>query len=408
MARFLFRNFDPFRIIFLVFHTHNPYGNGVPVNRSVRTVGLLSLGFALAACGPSGPQRPPVAVEQAPVQNATFTDDVDTVSTLEAYELVQLAAQTSGRVLELKIGQGDQIQPGQLLVVLDQTQQRADLAAQKAKAETAKLDWQREEFLARVGASSLRQRDSYRTRYVSASEEVKSLEATLSYSNLRSPTAGTVADVQVKVGDVVQRNQPFTSVVKNNMLEARVEVPAVFGERLALGQPVILTAPGSAKVLATGKVDSIDPQVNVQTQGLLVKALFANTDGTLRSGQRLRTRVQLQSQQKISVPFAAVTQTSGQSFVYRTGTFADLKANPGKADIERISKGIELGRLPKDTLFALQTPVTVGELQNNRYPITQGLTLNQKVITTNLLNLKHGMPVQIKSAGSSAASAATN
>ena len=347
-------------------------------------------------------------MEQAPVQNATFTDDVDTVSTLEAYELVQLAAQTSGRVLELKISQGDQIQPGQLLVVLDQTQQRAKLAAQKAKAETAKLDWQREEFLARVGAASLRQRDSYRTRYISAAEEVKSLEATLSYSNLRSPTGGTVADVQVKVGDVVQQNQPFTSVVKNNRLEARVEVPAVFGERLALGQPVILTAPGSTKVLATGQVDSIDPQVNAQTQGLLVKALFANTDGRLRSGQRLRTRVQLQSQQKISVPFAAVTQTSGQSFVFRMGSFAELKANPGKTDIERISKGIELGKLPANTLFALQTPVTVGELQNNRYPIVKGLSLNQKVITTNLLNLKHGMPVQLKPAGAASGSAAKN
>ena len=380
----------------------------MPVNRSVRAVGLLSLGLVLTACGPSDPQRPPVAVEQAPVQNARFTDDVDTVSTLEAYELVQLAAQTSGRVLELKISQGDQIEPGQLLVVLDQTQLRADLAAQKAKAATAKLDWQREEFLARVGASSLRQRDSYRTRYISAAEEVKSLEATLSYSNLRSPTGGTVADVQVKVGDVVQRNQPFTSVVKNNRLEARVEVPAVFGERLAIGQPVLLTAPGSSKVLATGTVDSIDPQVNAQTQGLLVKALFANDDGKLRSGQRLRTRVQLQSQQKMSVPFAAVTQTSGQSFVFRMGSFEDLKADPGKADIERISKGIELGKLPANTLFALQTPVTVGELQNNRYPITKGLSLNQKVITTNLLNLKHGMPVQLKPAGASSASAPKN
>lgn len=378
------------------------------MNRSVRAVGLLSLGLVLTACGPSDPQRPPVAVEQAPVQNARFTDDVDTVSTLEAYELVQLAAQTSGRVLELKISQGDQIEPGQLLVVLDQTQLRADLAAQKAKAATAKLDWQREEFLARVGASSLRQRDSYRTRYISAAEEVKSLEATLSYSNLRSPTGGTVADVQVKVGDVVQRNQPFTSVVKNNRLEARVEVPAVFGERLAIGQPVLLTAPGSSKVLATGTVDSIDPQVNAQTQGLLVKALFANDDGKLRSGQRLRTRVQLQSQQKMSVPFAAVTQTSGQSFVFRMGSFEDLKADPGKADIERISKGIELGKLPANTLFALQTPVTVGELQNNRYPITKGLSLNQKVITTNLLNLKHGMPVQLKPAGASSASAPKN
>ena len=379
---------------------------GVPVNRSVRLAGGLVLGLGLTACGPSGPKRPPVSVQQAPVEMARFTEDVDTVSTLEAYELVQLAAQATGRVLELKIRQGDQVRPGQLLVVLDQEQQRAALAEQKAKAATAKVDWQREEFLAREGAASLRDRDAYRTRYIAAAEQVKALEATLSYSNLRSPTAGTVADVQVKVGDIVQQNQPFTSLVQNNALEARVEVPAVFGDRLALGQPVLLSAPGSGTLLATGKVESIDPQVNPQTQGLLVKALFANGDGKLRSGQRLRTRVQLQSKQLLSVPFAALTQTSGQSFVFRMGTFAELKANPGKADIERISKGIQHGKLPANTMFALQTPVTVGELQNNRYPITKGLSLNQKVITTNLLNLKHGMPVQLKSSGAGAGSPA--
>ena len=321
--------------------------------------------------------------------------------------MVELAAQTSGRVTELKVSQGDRIEAGQLLVVLDQVQARAALAEQRAKAETAKVDWEREEFLAKAGAASLRQRDSYRLKYIAAVEKVKSLEAELSYKNLRSPTAGTVANVQVKVGDVVNQNQPFTSVVQNNILEAKVEVPAVYGDRLAIGQPVILSAPGTVKPLATSFIESIDPQVNPQTQGLLVKALFDNNDGQLRSGQRLRTRVQLKSGQQISVPFEAVTQTSGQSFVFRVGNFADLKANPGKADIERISQGIEKGKVPENALFALQTPVNIGQVQNNRYPVTKGLKLNEKVITSNLLNLKHGMPIQVKTqrAGSQPAAA---
>ena len=321
--------------------------------------------------------------------------------------MVELAAQTSGRVTELKVSQGDRIDAGQLLVVLDQVQARAALAEQRARAATAKVDWEREEFLAKEGAASLRQRDSYRLKYIAAIEKVKALEAELTYSNLRSPTAGTVADIQVNVGDVVQQNQPFTSVVQNNILEAKVEVPAVYGDRLAIGQPVILSVPGTVKPLATSQIESIDPQVNPQTQGLLVKALFNNDDGRLRSGQRLRTRVQLKSGQQISVPFAAVTQTSGQSFVFRIGNFTDLKANPGKADIERISKGIERGKLPENALFALQTPVKIGEIQNNRYPITKGLKLNEKVITSNLLNLKHGMPIQVKTqrAGSQPAAA---
>ena len=368
---------------------------------------VLLTAMSISACGGSDEQTPVLPVQQASVLEATFTDDIDTVSTLEANELVELAAQTSGRVTEIKVSQGDRIDAGQLLVVLDQVQERAALAEQRAKAATAKVDWEREEFLAKAGAASLRQRDSYRTRYIAAVEKVKALEAQLSYSNLRSPTAGTVANVQVKVGDVVTQNQPFTSVVQNNILEAKVEVPAVYGDRLAIGQPVILSVPGTVKPLATSQIESIDPQVNPQTQGLLVKALFNNDDGQLRSGQRLRTRVQLKSGQQISVPFAAVTQTSGQSFVFRVGSFADLKANPGKSDIERISQGIERGKLPENALFALQTPVNIGEVQNNRYPVTKGLKLNEKVITSNLLNLKHGMPIQVKTqrAGSQPAAA---
>ena len=56
---------------------------------------------------------------------AEFTEEVDTVSTLEASNLVELAAQSGGRILELKIRQGDEVEPGQLLVVLDQAQLQA-------------------------------------------------------------------------------------------------------------------------------------------------------------------------------------------------------------------------------------------------------------------------------------------
>lgn len=351
--------------------------------------------ITVSSCGPDAPKQPPPPKVQAVMtQMAEFTEGVDTVSTLQSTNLVELAAQSSGRILELKISQGDVVAAGQLLIVLDQAQQQAKLAEDKAKAESAKANWLRYKYLAENGATSQQELDRFRTQFISAQETVKSSEATLSYSNLRSPSAGIVADVKPQVGDVIQQGEVFTSLVQNGELEAQVEVPAVFADRLAVGQPVLLSAPGSDTILAKGTVDSIDPRITATTQGLLVKAVFPNTDGKLRDGQRLRTRVQLQAKQELSVPFAAVTQTSGQSFVFRLGTFEELKANPGKVDLERLEKGINAGKLPANASFALQTPVSLGELENARYPITKGLQLNQRVATTNLLNLKHGMPVQ--------------
>ena len=112
---------------------------------------LITVG-ACKAEGPAAP--PPPKVQAVSTRMAEFTEGVDTVSTLEASNLVELAAQSAGRILELKIRQGDEVEPGQLLVVLDQAQLQAQLAEERAKAETAKINWERYDYLAPGGASS--------------------------------------------------------------------------------------------------------------------------------------------------------------------------------------------------------------------------------------------------------------
>lgn len=353
---------------------------------------------ALSACGGKGEaQKPLPEVQQAAVTEASFTDDIDTVSTLEANDLVQLAAQASGRVLQLNISQGDEVQPGQLLITLDQAQEQARLASSRAQEQKDLLELKRYEFLVPQGAAEASERDQRRAIYIASRAQVRAQEATLAYSNLKSPIGGTVADVTVKVGDVVRSGDPFTKLIRNNTLEARVEIPSTSATRVKVGLPVLLSLPGSDEVLAKSTVRSVDPNISSETQALLALAVFPNPDGKLRNGQRLRTRLQLEERKEPSVPFSAVTQSSGQSFVFRLGTFKQLEAQPGKADIARIKKGIEAGKIPSTTLFALQTPVNLGSLQNNRYPVTKGLKLGEKVITSNLLSLRHGVPVKVKS-----------
>ena len=131
-----------------------------------------------------------------------------------------------------------------------------------------------------------------------------------------------------------------------------------------------------------------------------MKAVFPNTDGhTSKDGQRLRTRVQIKAEQQLAVPFRRCHPDLRSELRLPPRQLSrNSRENPGKADLEKLEKGIKAGKLPANAQFALQTPVTVGELQNNLYPITEGLKLNQRVATTNLLNLRHGMPVQVQPA----------
>ena len=363
-------------------------------HKASAAVAVLSTAWLLIACGAEqAAQVRPLPVDVTATQPTPFADQVVTISTLEAVDAVQLAAQAGGRIQELRIRQGDRVRPGQLLVVLDQAQLQAQVVSLRAARSKNALNYRRFEFLARVGAASAIQRDELRQAYIESTAALKATEADLAYKDLRSPIGGIIGDITVKPGDVIRAGDPFTTVIRNGDLTARIEVPATLRNRLRPGLTVLLEDPGSSAPLARGVVHSIDPSVQPGSQVLLVKAGFDNANGRLRNGLRVRTRVVLDRRNRLSVPVGAVTQSSGQSYVYRVGTLAELEREPGQAPLDR------LRQLPTGTRFALQTRVTLGQLQDGRYPVLSGLAPGAPVITSNLLNLRHGLPVQPSNAG---------
>ena len=378
----------------------------LPDNRSPHLARLrasaavaVSSAAAQVLLGCSGEVPPPqvLGVQAAALTSARFSETVDTISTLESVEKVNLAARANGRILRLLVREGSVVQQGQPLVQLDQTQQRAELAKSIASMEANKKDFQRFEFLAKQGAASAFQRDRFREAYIASVEDVKARQADLAFNNLRAPIAGVISDLAVKVGDVIQEGDPFTKIIRNDKLYARIDVPAVHAAKVRRGQRVTLEAADGSTVVAQGTVDFVDPNVDATTQGLLVKSVIANSDGKLRNGQRLRARLELAAATVPSVPFSAVTLSSGQNFVFAVGSFADLKKNPGQLkqdDIDKLAPPPS-SKQPGTTQFALQTPVKLGPLQNNRYPVLAGLRPGQQVITTNLLKLRHGLPVRV-------------
>lgn len=347
----------------------------------------------LAGCDGTAPQAaPPLKVDVLEARPAAFRQEVVTISTLDAVEAVQLAAQAGGRIERLTIRQGERVRPGQLLVVLDQTQLQAEVQSLRSRQAKDRLNYQRFAFLAKAGAASALQRDELRQAYIETSASLKASEADLAFRDLRSPIGGVIGDVTVKVGDVIRAGDPFTTVIRNGELNARIDVPARLRNRVRPGQAVILEDPGSSQPLVRGVVQSIDPSVDVGNQVLLVKAAYDNRDGALRNGLRVRTRLVLDSGAQLSVPVGVVTQSSGQSYVWRVGSLQELERDPGQAPLERLRK------LPPGTLFALQTRVQLGPLQDGRYPVISGLDSGDRVIRSNLLALRHGLPVQLAAA----------
>jgi RND family efflux transporter MFP subunit len=321
---------------------------------------------ALTGCQRATPPPPPPAVQATPLKERAFSNTLDTVSTLEAYEEVELAAQAGGRVQRLLVRSGDAVRAGQLLLVLDQTQLRAEVASLQAQAERDRLNDRRYDQLVRQGAASAIQRDAYRAAAVSSRESLRARQADLAYKDLRAPIAGMVGDLTVKPGDVVQAGTPIGRLIRNQRLLARIDVPTNRAKQLNLGQTVeLLDAAG--RPLVRGRIESLDPGVSPSSQTLLARAAIGNP-GALRNGQRLRTRVLLGEERRLAVPFGAVTRQAGQAFVFVIA--------PGQR--------------------AALRPVRLGALQGADYPLLAGLEPADQVITSSTIGLRNGLPVRLR------------
>ncbi len=354
---------------------------------------LAALLLTLAGCGDGAKRRPPALVGVAPTTSQRFEQTLNTVSTLEATEEIDLAAQAGGRVQRVLVRTGDRVQAGQLLVVLDQTQLRADVQALRAKAKRDQLAYQRFRSLVTQGAASALQAEEYQADAIGSREALRAKLADLAYKDIRAPIAGVMGDLTIKPGDVLSAGTPFSRIIRNERLLARIDVPAGRLTQVRPGQPVQLLAEDGDRPVAEGRIGQVDPSVSAGTQTLLAKATIDNPAGQLRNGQRLRTRVLLGSEQELSVPFEAVTRQFGQAFVYVVGNLAQLRQDPGRADLKALE------RLPKDTAIALQRPVQIGPLQGNRYPVLEGLRPEERVIVSGAMGLRHGSPVRIKGQG---------
>ena len=170
------------------------------------------------------------------------------------------------------------------------------------------------------------------------------------------------------------------------LLEQGVE--AVFDSRnTAFAEQLLQATGGSGQQIRT-RISAVDPSVMAPTQLLMAQAPLPVGGDQWPNGLRLRARVELGSRSALAVPFAAVTRLAGQSFVYVIGNRSQLLQRPGQVDRQ------QLASLPAQTLFALQVPVQLGDIQDNRYPVLAGLSPGQRVVTSGLLMLRHGTPVR--------------
>ncbi|MEH1904404.1 MAG: efflux RND transporter periplasmic adaptor subunit [Nostoc sp.] len=396
------------------------------------------------------PQAPPfLPVKVQTVESSQVQSTSEFVGTLEAQQRVSLQPQTQGRIERIFVASGDRVTQGTpiLSLSLDQTtanvssaiatvnSNRADVATAQAQLESKRADqakaaadvklqqvqFKRTQMLVTEGAQARQELDiaknnldaaiatlnaaqkqvnagqasinQAQSNVQQAQAQVASSQVNQNQKQIVAPLDGIVGDFSVKVGDYVNTGGNLTTITKNDLLDMRISVPSNNAAQLRRGLAVELLDANTGKRLTTGSINFISPQVNTSGQSILVKARFTNSNGKLRDGQYVRARIIWNQQPGILIPTQVVNRIGGQSFVYV------VEENKSKEKVveadkskEKVVEGDKSKQKPQFVVH--QKPVKLGEVQNDRYPILEGIKAGDRIAVSNILKLRDGAPIQ--------------
>ncbi len=236
---------------------------------------------------------------------------------LEAERQVSVLSESARRVERLLVEEGDRVRKGQVLLRLQDDEQKTTLDKVDSELRKVEREYERQKRLHEQGFLS--EEDFSNATYQIEQLKFRQVEARrdLSYTAVRAPIGGTVTRRDVSLGDFVTHNQPLFEVVDFDSIVARVFVPEKDLVFLHEGQLARLSAPSLGGADHSGKVERLAPVVDPQTGTVKVTVAISDKSG-LRPGLYVDVElVTAAHETALLVPKRALVYDEEQIFVYR-------------------------------------------------------------------------------------------
>lgn len=308
--------------------------------------------WLLAGCGvdaPPGPGEsadPPFAtitVAREPAVRERTWDGV-----IEAVNRATLAAQTTGRVLELPFDVNDYVEAGQVVVRFTDVEQRsgreqaeAALRAAQAGAAEAEADFKRVDELVRRQLVSRAQLDQVTARRNGARAQLASAQAALrgaaeqaEFTVVRAPYSGILTERHVEVGETVRPGQPLVSGLSLNQLRVTVQVPQSDVDAIRNHKAAAVLLEAGRRVDAAEVI--VFPYADPATHTFTVRLELPEVETGLKPGTTVKASFKLGETPRLLVPTSALVQRGEVQAVY-------VVDPGGKVELRQIRPGRRYG-----------------------------------------------------------------
>jgi multidrug efflux system membrane fusion protein len=329
--------------------------SGRAINRQVRefpasvialTTALLLTTFFTACSGSNTGASPArantsqtVQVTVAPAQQQDLPIYLTGLGSATAYYTVSVKSRVDGQLVDIKFREGESVKKGDLLAVIDPRpyqvqldQAQAALFKDQASLRDAQLNFQRyKSLLQDSGAVSQQQVDTQKATADQLEGAVRNDQATvdnaklnLAYCHITAPESGRIGLRLVDPGNMVHASdanpmivitqlQPITVIF--TLPEDQLQTVAQHMRKAPL--QVDAYSRDDQTKLATGKLLTIDNEIDQTTGTGRLKAVFDNKDNELWPNQFVNVHLLLETRKNVTVlPSAAIQRGPQGSYIF--------------------------------------------------------------------------------------------
>lgn len=321
-------------------------------------------------------QPPPEAVTTVVAGEARWAASHSAIGTVAAVHGVTLSADLPGVVVGIDFDSGHRVERGDVLVRLDTSQEKAQLASAQAGLELAKLNLERMGQLREKKVVSEAEHDRSDAEAKQAEARVAEIRAAIERKTIRAPFDGVLGIRQINLGQYLNAGEAVVPLQSMNPVHINFSLPQQDVAGLKVGAEVRVSADSIALGNAVGRITAINSVVDEATRNVEVQATLHNPDGRLRPGMFVDVQVMLgTSQSVIALPASAINYAPYGNSVFIVGEMSG-------------PKGVKYRG-------ARQQFVKLGEGRGDQVAVVSGLKPGDEIVTSGVFKLRNGAAIVV-------------